>query len=236
MADFTLGGVPIISGDVDFCRIGAWTADIYLQTDQAPDVGTTTTLALKGRLLLCTVVATSADYLQVKCRVVAGRGKLDAVLPAKDYRGYVASQIAIDCLQEAGETPGQWDALDAQCAHWTRSQGPCRGAIRRLSRLFSGGDLVVGADGELDVTQAVPPVWRVMDDGTCDSVVDSFALSDSSFVALESWGQERLVHLSVDDALIKPGQSIVAFDATRAIDRVVYKIQSDSFEGYVFYY
>lgn len=235
MADFTLGNVPIISGDIDFCRIGAWTGDIYVQTDAAPAVGTTTTLALKERLLLCTVVATSADYLQVKCRIVAGRGKLDAVLPAKDYRGYVASQIAIDCLQEAGETAGQWNALTAQCAHWTRSQRPCRGAIRRLSRLFPGSDLVVGVDGELDTTQAVPPVWRVMDDGTCDSVVDTFKQADSSYVPLESWGQERLVHLSVDDALIMPGSSITAFDATRAIDRVVFKIQPDSFEAYCFY-
>lgn len=236
MADFTLGGVPILSGNVNLPRIGAWTMDAYIQTTIAPPYGTTTTLALKDRLMLGTVVASSADYLQVKCRVVGGRGKLNSVLSARDYRGYQASEIAQDALRDAGETPGQWTALDTYCAHWTRSQGPCRETIRRLVRLWQGGEVVVGEDEVVGADATVPPVWRVLDDGTVDSVVDDFSSTDSKYVELESWGQDRLVQLSVEDALLSPGRSVVAFGVTRRIDRIVFRLEPRSFQALCWYY
>lgn len=236
MADFTLGGVPILSGNVNLPRIGAWTMDAYLQTTIAPLRGTTTTLALKDRLMLGTVVASSADYLQVKCRVVGGRGKLNNILSPRDYRGYQASEIAQDALRDAGEVPGQWSALDVYCAHWTRSQGPCRGTLRRLARLWQNDDVVVGEDEVIAAGATVPPVWRVLDDGTVDSVVDDFSTTASQYVPLESWGQDRLVQLSVDDALLSPGRSVVAFGATRRLDRVVYGLEPRSFQALCWYY
>lgn len=227
MADHFLGNIPVLRGNLDLCRAGAWTAEVVLQTDTAPDEGTTTTLSIAGTSRLCTVMSTSSDYLQVKCRLVAGRGKLGAEIEARDYRGYQAAQIAQDALQDAGETSGTWDALNAYCPHWTRRQGPCRDTMWRLLRLLGRGNAA-----------ATSPRWRVLDDGTVDTVVDDFAVVAEelrNFEAMASWGQERLLLLGVEDTIVVPGKSVVAFGASRQLDRVIYVMEPESFTAYCWY-
>lgn len=220
MADVLLGNVPSTQGNLCLARNGAWQAEIMLNATDAPAVGTTTTLTISGLSRLCTVVDAGGDYLQVKCRLVAGRGKLDAVVEPRDYRGFTASAIAQDALRDAGEVPGAWTLLPTYCANWQRVQGPCRGTLRRLARL-------VDSDAR----------WRVLDDGTVDLVLDDFAVvaEDGDFQQLGSWGQERLLLLGVNDTTIVPGKSIVAFDTERQVDRIEYRWESNSFMASVWY-
>ena len=216
MADHLFGASPVISGNLELPRTGAWTAEVYFSITDAPDVGTTADLLIAGTSRSGTVINISQDYLQVKARIVAGAGKLDTLLDARDYRGFQAAQIAQDALRDAGEQTGTWSALDIYCAHWTRSQGPCRESLRRVTRLLGRGE-VVSADATSLTT------WRFGDDGVADTVIDTFALNSAAMEHLSSWGQERLVFLGVYDSSIRPGQSIVAWDAVRKLDRVLYE-------------
>ena len=218
MADHFLGDVPILSGNLVLPQIGAWTADVLLEGSIAPTVGTTTTLTIKGVNRRGTVTHTSADYLQVKCRVVAGAGKLDVVVDPRNYRGVTASSIAQDALRDAGETPGSWSSLTTYCVQWQRAQGPCRAQLRRLSRLL-------GAD----------TYWRVKDDGTVDTVVDTYAPTTAPTTALGSWGQERLLLLGVLDSTIVPGVSVTAFGTSRRIEKVQYDFEAELFTAKCWY-
>lgn len=220
MADVLLGRDASTQGNLCLARNGTWTAELMLATTSPPSRGDVLDLTIAGKSRLGTVVDVGGDYLQVKCRVVAGHGKLDAVVPPRDYRGYQASAIVQDTLRDAGEVPGAWTLLPAYCANWQRVQGPCREALRRLVRL-------VDSDAR----------WRVLDDGTVDLVEDDFAVvaTDGDFQPLGSWGQERLLLLGLDDTVVVPGKSIVAFDVERQVDRVEYRWESDSFMASVWY-
>lgn len=221
MADFLLGKLPIVLGNASFPLIGAWTAEVLLSTTEAIPVGLQTTLSMRGTERACTVVATSADYLQVKCRLVAGAGKLGAELDSRDYRNYAASTIAQDALQDAGEGVGDWSALTTVCPHWLRPQGPLRETLHRLVRLTNDPDLH----------------WRVEDDGRVSLVRDLYTLAtpNEETAQLGSWGQERLLLFSITDTTIQPGKSVRAFDQTRAIDRALYEWDSDKFQCWAWY-
>jgi len=216
MADHSFGGSAVVSGNLEIPRVGAWTAEVFFSTTDAPAKGTTADLIIGGVPRWGTVVDIAADYLQVKARIVAGAGKLDTVLEARDYRGFQAAQIAQDALRDAGEQTGTWSALDIYCAHWTRSQGPCRESLRRVTRLLGRGE-VASADATSLTT------WRFDDAGVADTVVDTFALNSAAMEHMSSWGQERLVYLGVYDSSIRPGQSIIAWNAVRKLDRVLYE-------------
>jgi len=216
MADHHFGQYGIVNGNLELPRTGAWTAEVFFSGASAPSKGSTADLQIGTVNRKGTVVDIAADYLQVKARIVAGAGKLDTLLDARDYRGFQAAQIAQDALQDAGEQTGTWSALDIYCAHWTRSQGPCRESLRRVTRLLGRGE-VVSADTTSLTT------WRFGDDGVADTVVDTFALSAGAFEQLSSWGQERVVFLGVYDSNIRPGESVVAWDAVRKLDRVLYE-------------
>jgi len=216
MADHHFGQYGIVSGNLELPRTGAWTAEVFFSATSAPSRGSTADLQIGTVNRKGTVVDIAADYLQVKARIVAGAGKLDTILDARDYRGFQAAQIAQDALRDAGEQTGAWSALDIYCAHWTRLQGPCRESLRRVTRLLGRGE-VVSADATSLTT------WRFGDDGIADTVVDTFALNSAAMEHMSSWGQERFVYLGVYDSSIRPGQSIIAWDAVRKLDRVLYE-------------
>ena len=221
MADFFLGKLPIVAGNANFPLIGAWTAEVLLSGTDAPPVGTKTTLIMRGTERACAVVSSSADYLQVKCRLVAGAGKLDVPLDARDYRNYAASTIAQDALKDAGEAVGDWSALTTVCPHWLRPQGPLRETLHRLVRLTNDPDLH----------------WRVGDDGRVSLVRDLYTLAtpNEETADLGSWGAERLLLFGVTDTSIQPGRSVVAFDQTRQIDRCLYEWDADKFQCLAWY-
>ena len=216
MADHYLGDAAVVKGNLLLPRIGAWTAEVWLAGNEAPAVGTQTVLTVAGTDRVATVIASSSDYLQAKCRVVAGAGRLQSEIQAKDYRGYTAPDVVRDILTEAGETPGSWIQVSSiQVQTWQRTRGPCRNALQRFLRLVTGDT-----------------VWRVFDDGTVDSVDDVFDVTGTSqtFAELASWGQERLLLLGVQDSVIRPGDAVEAFGQDRRLDRCLYEFDEDNFK------
>jgi hypothetical protein len=222
MADHHFGQYGIVSGNLELPRTGAWTAEVFFSAASAPSRGSTADLQIGTVNRKGTVVSIAQDYLQVKARIVAGAGKMDTILDARDYRGFQAAQIAQDALRDAGEQTGTWGALDIYCAHWTRSQGPCRESLRRVTRLLGKGE-VVNADAVSLTT------WRFDDTGKADAVVDTFTASSAAYEQLASWGQEQLIMLGVYDSSIRPGQSVIAWDAQRKLDRVLYEFGPNRF-------
>ncbi len=224
MADFLLGSQPLIRGNLDLCRIGAATAEVFLATtSSSPSRGDTLTLSMRGTSRLMTVVDVGGDYLQIKCRLVAGRGHLDEpLLEPRDYRGYGAAEIAQDAIGDAGEVAGDWSLLDVYCANWTRSQMPLRQCLGRISRLVQ--DPLV--------------TWRVQDDGAIALVKDDFSVvteTETDFAQLGAWGQERLLLLGMTDTRVVPGRSVSAFGQIRNVDRCLYEFTSDTFTSWVWY-
>lgn len=223
MSDFLLGTSALIKGNLDLCRVGASTAEVYLATTTPPTKGDTLQLTMKGTSRLMTVVDVSGDYLQVKCRLVAGRGHLDTpILDPRDYRGYQAAQIAQDAIGDAGEVAGDWSLIDTYCGHWTRSQGPLRTCLQRLCRLVREPGVA----------------WRVLEDGSIALVRDEYDVvveTDNDFAQLVAWGQERLLLLGMTDTRVVPGRSVMAFGEVRNVDRALYTWDSDTFNAMIWY-
>jgi len=224
LADFLLSDRPLIRGNLDIPRIGAATAEVFLSsTTSPPSKGDTLQLVMKDTSRLMTVVDVGGDYLQIKCRLVAGRGHLDEpLLEPRDYRGYGAAEIAQDAIGDAGEVAGDWSLLDVYCANWTRSQMPLRQCLGRIGRLVQ--DPLV--------------TWRVQDDGAIALVRDDFSVvvgAPPDFAQLGAWGQERLLLLGMTDTRVVPGRSVQAFGQVRNVDRTLYMWDSDTFNAYVWY-
>lgn len=215
MGNYRLGNYPVISGTLTIPISGAWTADVRLASTSAPSG--TTTLTIHDNSLVGTIIASAADYASPRCRIVAGRGRLDVTLPPKDYRDYRAADIALDAIREAGEVGGIWDTLDVICPHWLRPQASVRSVLQRLSRL--------------DPLSS----WTVSDSGTIDLVQHRFNLYVGSYSTFRSFGDEKVLVLHVDDIGIRPGMSIQAFGRSVRVNRTMYEWDERQLQCMVWY-
>ena len=184
--------------------------ELIADPDASVSVGDFGTFKALGVSRAATVVSTGAGDGFVRARVVGGRGKLSAVLPPQDWRGYQLGQIASESVTEAGEVAGEgWSSLTESCAHWMRSQGPLRECLRRVWR------------------HAPPDLhWRTAHDGSFAVVDDSKWPDNSANVDREqfSWPQESCVQWYPLNTSAEPGQSITLFGSPRRLTRVEYRL------------
>jgi hypothetical protein len=105
MADYTFNGHALVSGDTMIPQLGFWTADVYAADAEASiSVGDTGSLSVLGVARVGTVVNAGREAGFVRARIVGGNGKYDAEIESRSYRGYNAGAIALDCIQDAGES------------------------------------------------------------------------------------------------------------------------------------
>lgn len=152
MSDWTLGESDVLSGTLAVRAVGAWAVDLEVDTDEdltGPVTLTTGSLTWRG-----TVVRERSGVFELRWRgrVVAGAGRLDAVLPARMYRSVPARLVARDLAAEAGEVLAADAAgLDVVLPFWVRRRETLAAALSRLTEAL-GLAWRVTAAGELTTT------------------------------------------------------------------------------------
>jgi hypothetical protein len=150
MSNLEINGIPCISGSVHFPRVGRWTADLIVDTDEAI-TGLARLVSDDGVIDLAGTVQHGGAFASVvSVRVVGGTGGLDgSVTPA--YYSTAPLRVPLQALlSQLGETlsPRSDQAvLGRFVASWTRVAGTGGTALETLAG-------IAGVD------------WRVLDDGT----------------------------------------------------------------------
>jgi hypothetical protein len=191
MAWASLGDTAIIEARVELPRVGAWTADLALDTAEPPTGQVV--LDLNGFQLTGTVRwgGMVADTSIV--RVVGGAGGLGQELDPLSYQGVPLQVPLQDVLAAAGE------ALDAQSdpsllqlllPFWMRRRGPAGACLGQLVRQVPGA------------------AWRMQPNGEVWAGVESWpdaSLSDSDYLVLREDPSNRREQLFADTPSLLPG-------------------------------
>lgn len=142
----TLNNLPLLSLSLVIPRLGAWTADVEVDSDT--DVTGAVTLDLEGRVWRGTVVRGAVAYGRWSGRIVGGAGGLAGELPPVALAGTTLRAVLEEALRASGETIApSAAALDVAVARWHRTRAT--------------GDIAVA---EVARTAGMP--WRVLADGT----------------------------------------------------------------------
>jgi hypothetical protein len=144
----TANGSTVLRAVVTIPRLGAWVADVEVETD-TPLTGAVTLAVDSGPTWHGTVVGTAAVVQNTwRGRIVAGAGGLAKVLDPLAYQTAALADVVGDALRTAGEVlSGTASDLSAQIGHWQRQQQPCSSTVA-------------------DVALAAGYAWRVLADGT----------------------------------------------------------------------
>lgn len=148
----TANGVPVIRAVLALPRVGAWHADLEIDSEDASPFGTQIALSIgDGALSFQGSARRGGAYGgRVLVRMVGGAGGLGKVLDSKAYRQIPARIPLSDILDGAGEKlSGTADsgALGTELPFWSRPKGIAGIALANLL-------------AELSAT------WRVLADGT----------------------------------------------------------------------
>lgn len=144
MSDVTLNNVPASACAVLLPRLGAWTADVELDTDRGPTGAVT--LAVGALTLRGAIVRGAAFEGGWRGRVVGGAGGLRRDVAAVAQRGGTLAVALRDALAAAGEALAPGDDLSEAAPLWHRLAGPAGAAVA-------------------DVARAAGCAWRVLPDG-----------------------------------------------------------------------
>lgn len=146
MAEITLSTRRVASACLTVPRVGAWVADV--DVDSPDELSGAVTLTIDGRAWRGTVARGGVVSGSWRGRVVGGAGGLSTNLPALALRGATLGVVAAEVLREAGETPASTaGSLTAAAPRWHRIAAPASTALA-------------------DVARATGYAWRVLADGT----------------------------------------------------------------------
>ena len=145
MSDVTLNGLGVAACSALLPRVGAWSADLELDTDDAP-TGAAVVQIGEGLTLRGTVAHGAVVDGCWRGRVVAGAGGLRREVPAVAQRGGTLALALRDALAAAGEALAPGDDLSDAAPLWHRLAGPAGAAVA-------------------DVARAAGCAWRVLPSG-----------------------------------------------------------------------
>jgi len=159
---YNLGGVTVIEALVYEPRVGRWTADVELDTDE--DITGAVTLNLGAVALVGAVHRGGVDNSRWSGRIVGGAGGLSTSLQPKNYQGASLKHVVDDIMRESGETLDASSAVLAAhiTANWHRTRGPASHALQAVAdelsvpwRVTRAGTVLLGATtaSELDTEQ-----------------------------------------------------------------------------------
>lgn len=152
MALIEINGKPVIAATIHLARLGAGTADLIVDAQEA--VTGPCLLAIAGGPQLHGFASRTGVWQDTAyVRWVAGAGGLQRTATAKHYRAVTARVVLVDLCRTAGETLSTTSSAAVtglQLAAWTQVGQPIGRAISALL-----GDRRLAA-----------PTWRMLPDGT----------------------------------------------------------------------
>jgi len=209
MAIGTLNGEALIACDFVQARWGLWHADVLLQGEVAPSEGAAVTLTLGTVERAGTVINAGQPYGQARCRVVGGKGKLQAgaLLTPSDYSQVGLDVIARDILTQAGEISGDLTPLASTVVEqWQLCRETAWEALQRVFRARPDLDLWCERNGSLSAR----------------SVTWTQTISTEDVRGLKP--QERQLVLMIDDSNIEPGVVVSTVYGDFRCERVQYEL------------
>ena len=148
MALITANSAPVLSGAISFPRVGAWTADLVVGSQETPD-------SLQyiddgnGTIITGTVVEGGVYQSRTHIRVVGGLAGLRDLVQARHYRFAPVGQILAELCNDAREVPSPLadPAVHSQVLdYWSRPEGTAGHALGALA-------------------DSIDAYWRVLQDG-----------------------------------------------------------------------
>lgn len=216
MSFAAVNGAPVVSCAVSLPLVGAWVAEVRLDTREPVEGAATLrlgdTLELHG-----TVVSGGVHAGAAYARLVGGNGRLAAELPSRYYRDVPARIPISDALTEAGEVfASSSDAtiLDAWLPLWTRTAGRTSDAIAQLIKAAGGG------------------AWRVLPDGSVWVGQDTWPSAPRfDFVEIEEFPAERRVEIATEEPKLLPGMTFL----NRRVSHVRHVLVPEAFRTHVWF-
>jgi hypothetical protein len=211
MALVTANKLAVIEASIQMPQLGAWTADLVVDTDVA--LTGRVTIEIAGGLTLIGAVTRGDVFADTgHVRVTAGNDGLRRTAKPKHYISPNARTILADLLRTANETlSGTADPATLATSYpaWTTIGQPIGLAISALLQ-----------DRRLNVT------WRMLPDGTLwlgpESWPDSGLRDVADYQVLSEAPQEGKAELGVEAPSLVPGMSL----AGRRLSYVEHKIGS----------
>lgn len=202
----TLNNLPLLSLSLVIPRLGAWTADVEVDSDT--DVTGAVTLDLEGRVWRGTVVRGAVHLGRWSGRIVGGAGGLLGELPPVALAGTTLRAVLEEALRAAGETIAtSAAALDVAVARWHRTRAT--------------GDIAVA-----EVARYAGMSWRVLADGTVWVGAETWATITVRDV--DVMGREPVTgctELAGDAALdLAPGQTVTLDGTAVRIGAVTHRL------------
>lgn len=188
----TVAGTAALSGAIHLPRIGAWAADVRLDTAAVPSGRVDLVLAGGALRLVGTVLApgTGAVRESAQVRLVGGAGGLRRTVGAAGYHNVPLSVPLRALISDAGEVLAQETdagALGVFLQRWARMAGT---AARSLEALASRAG----------------QSWRVLPSGAVWLGPERWRAAAGTYEVLEEMPQQRAVWLASDAPSVLPGQ------------------------------
>lgn len=198
MGLLTVNGLDVIEGRLFVPRIGRWTAEWKIDSDQEID-GAVVAAVGDGSLTLKGTVIRGGEFVALaSTRIVAGAGGLTTVASPKHYNSMQAGTIVRDLLKNAGETlSSRADAgvLSTNLAAWTTLGLPIGRLFRRLLALL-GSDVA----------------WRILPDGSIwigrETWPDS-GLTADDFEIIEQDDEQGFSIIGLEVPVMLPGTTLL---------------------------
>lgn len=202
----TLNTHPLLALSLLIPRIGVWSADVEVDTDEA--LTGAVTLDLEGRIWRGAVVDGAVTYGRWSGRIVGGAGGLRGELAPVALANTTLRAVLEEALRAAGETIAPTaDTLTAAVARW--------------HRLRTTGDVAVA-----EVARAAGMPWRVLADGTVWVGTETWAAVTVRDV--DVLGREPITgctELAGDAALdLAPGRTVTLDGAAVRIGAVTHRL------------
>jgi hypothetical protein len=212
----TLNGVPVFHGAICIPRVGAWTAD--LTVDSATALTGACTLVIDGGLTLkgtAVPLQTGVWLDTARLRVVGGAGGLGKTAKPRHYRQTTARIVLQDLLTTAGEqlsATADLATLALSLPMWTTVAAP----IGRMIAALLG-------DSRLPATTT----WRVLPGGTLfvgrETWPDSGLANLTDYQDLAEQPEDAALELGVEAPRLLPGTTL----GGRRVSYVEHKIDGN---------
>lgn len=202
----TLNAQPLLALSLVIPRLGAWTADVEVDSDT--DVTGAVTLDLEGRVWRGTVVRGAVHLGRWSGRIVGGAGGLAGELPPVALAGTTLRAVLEEALRAAGETIAtSAAALDVAVARWHRTRAT--------------GDIAVA-----EVARYAGMSWRVLADGTVWVGAETWATQTvSDFDVMSREPVTGCTELAGDTALdLSPGRTVTLDGTAVRIGAVTHRL------------
>jgi hypothetical protein len=225
MALLTCNGLSVLEATIRMPKIGAWDADVVIDTADASQflAGQRVTLTTDdGEFSLVGTVRLSRTGVWIdstRCRVVGGAGGLSQMVPARYYQ-YGTLKIPLgDILSAAGESLSS-----------TADAGVLATSLQSWTTVAQRAGMEIAA-----LAQAAGPAvsWRVLSDGTIWLGPESWPAAPDSFeyTLIDQHPNENRAEIGADTLALVPGMSL----GGQNISHLVHTVEPERVRTSVFY-